>query len=298
MRYRRLGRTGEKVSVVGLGTWQFGGEWGRDFSQAEVDAIIGTAREAGINLIDTAECYGHHLSEELIGRAIEKDRSSWFVATKFGHIFKGFLDRDRDFSPRGLLDQLDASLAALRTDYVDLLQFHSAKDREFDNPELWELLRKLKEQGRVRHFGLSISPNTNSYQTGRAAESGAETVQVVYNRLQREPEREVFPLCRRDDLGVLARVPMASGLLSGKYRPGSTFTGKDVRATRDAEVLEKQLKEVERIRREEVPEGIDMASWALAWVLSNSSVTAVIPGCKSPEQVRKNAAAAEIELES
>lgn len=283
--------------MIGLGTWQFGGEWGHDFTQTEVDGIIDAAREEGINLIDTAECYGDHLSEKLIGKAVESDRDNWFIATKFGHIFKDFLDRDRDFTPKGLIDQLDASLAALGTDYVDLLQYHSAWDNEFDNPALGELLRKLKDQGRIRHFGLSISPNTNAYQTGRAAEIGAETIQVVYNRLQREPEKEVFPLCRRDDLGVFARVPMASGLLSGKYRPGSTFTGKDVRATRDAEVLEKQLREVERIRREEVPENTDMASWALAWVLSNPAVTSVIPGCKNPEQVRKNAAAAEIEVD-
>jgi aryl-alcohol dehydrogenase-like predicted oxidoreductase len=296
MKYRRLGRTGEEVSVVGLGTWQFGGEWGHDFTQDEVDAILDAARETGINLIDTAECYGDHLSEELIGGAIEKDREKWFVATKFGHIFRDFLERDRDFTPEGLIDQLDASLAALRTDYIDLLQFHSPRDHEFDNPDLWELLRRLKEEGRIRHFGLSVSPNTNSYQTGKAAEIGGGTIQVVYNRLQREPEKEVLPLCRRDDLGVFARVPMASGLLSGKYGPGSTFNGKDVRATRDAEVLERQLEEVERIRREELPEDVDMASWALAWVLKNPAVTAVIPGCKSPEQVRKNAAAAEIEL--
>src|ERR1700757_1934022 len=114
MRYRVLGSTGLKVSVIGVGTWQFGGEWGRNFSQDDVDAILDQAAELGINLIDTAECYGDHLSERLIGDYLSRrDRSRWILGTKFGHHFKGFLNRDSDFSPSGVQNQLDASLAAL-----------------------------------------------------------------------------------------------------------------------------------------------------------------------------------------
>src|ERR1044071_5663711 len=126
MRYRILGRTGLRLSVIGVGTWQFGGEWGRDYSQADVDAILDRAAAGGINLIDTAECYGDHLSERLIGDYLaRRDRSRWIVATKFGHQFKSFLSRDDDFSAAGAVSQLEGSLRALRLDTIDLYQFHS-----------------------------------------------------------------------------------------------------------------------------------------------------------------------------
>src|SRR4051812_23699498 len=129
MKYRTLGSTGLKVSVIGLGTWQFGGEWGRAFSQSEADAILDQAATSGINLLDTAECYGDHLSESLIGDYLKRhDRSRWIVATKFGHHFHGFMDRAEDFSPSGMLKQLEASLRALRLDTIDLYQFHSGDD--------------------------------------------------------------------------------------------------------------------------------------------------------------------------
>src|SRR5204862_6604520 len=129
MHYRSLGRTGLRVSVIGIGTWQFGGEWGRDFSQTEADAILDKAAELGINLLDTAECYGDHLSERLMGDYLGRhDRSKWIVATKFGHHFHGFLDRTDDFSVEDVRAQLEASLKALRVEAIDLYQFHSGTD--------------------------------------------------------------------------------------------------------------------------------------------------------------------------
>jgi len=296
MKYRILGSTGMEVSVVGVGTWQFGGEWGKEFSQKDVDDILGTAKDRGINLIDTAECYGDHLSEKLIGNYVSKERDKWIVATKFGHHFHGFMDRTRHFDPEDVVRQLDASLKSLKTDYVDIYQMHSGTDEEFLNDDLWETLQKMVEKGKIRHLGLSISGNDNIFQTSRAAEVGAQTIQVVYNRLDREPEKEVLPKCIELDLGVFARVPLASGLLSGKYRPGHQFTGHNVRALRAGAETQERLKEVERIRREEVPEGVPMASWALAWCLKNPAVTSVIPGCKDPAQVISNAQAADIKV--
>src|SRR6516165_1800869 len=124
MRYRTLGSTGLHASVIGLGTWQFGGEWGRQFSQTEADAILDQAASSGINLIDTAECYGDHLSESLIGDYLKRhDRSRWLVATKFGHHFNSFMNRDDDFSLAGVRQQLEASLKALRAGTIDLYQF-------------------------------------------------------------------------------------------------------------------------------------------------------------------------------
>jgi myo-inositol catabolism protein IolS len=294
MKYRTLGSTGLEVSVIGLGTWQFGGEWGKDFSQAEVDAILATARDAGINLIDTAECYGDHLSESFIGSSIKDNRDKWIVATKFGHQYHGFMDRTRHFDPDDVVKQLDKSLSSLKTDYIDIYQMHSGLDDEFQTAGLWEVLLKQKEKGKIRHLGLSISGNDNIFQTARAKDIGAETIQVVYSRLDREPETEVLPQCQNDNLGVFARVPLASGLLSGKYKPGHKFTGTNVRASRSNEATQDRLREVAKISIEEVPEGVAMAQWALSWCLKNSSVTAVIPGSKNPEQVLSNASAADL----
>ncbi len=297
MKYRRLGSTELPVSVVGIGTWQFGGEWGRDYDVPEVRDILDRARELGINLLDTAECYGDHLSERLIGEAIEGHREAWFVATKFGHRYLGAFERDQLWSASEVLKQLDASLEALQTDYVDLYQFHSGTREAFDDPELWPALAERVKAGRIRHLGISISKNDDVYQTSHARDVGAEAIQVVYNRLDRTPEHDVLPACQDHDLGVLARVPLASGYLSGKYRPDATFeVASDVRSRHDRAEVRRKLEEAERIRREEVPEGVDMASWALAWCLQHPAVTCVIPGCKDVEQVEANARAAELDM--
>lgn len=294
MKYRRLGRTDLKVSVIGLGTWQFGGEWGKTFTQEEVNAILGRAKELGINFIDTAECYGDHLSEALIGEAIRGERDQWVVATKFGHKFHGFRDRTEHWSAAEVQKQLEDSLKALQTDYIDLYQFHSGTDEVFDNDELWTMLDKEKQAGKIRFLGISLNKKNSMHQVEAATRVGADVIQVVYNRLDRRPEEDVFPSCQRQDLGVLARVPLASGYLSGKYRPDATFGERDVR--RYDEEREKKLRLVEEIRRTEVPEGVDMAQWALAWCLQHPAVTCVIPGVKSVEQVEANAKAAGLDL--
>lgn len=294
MQYRTLGSTGLRVSSVGIGTWQFSGEWGRKFNPKEAKAILDTARDCGINLVDTAGCYGDHLSESLVGQAIRENREDWIVATKFGHHFKGPFDRDMIFDPKDVVKQLEASLKALQTDYIDLYQFHSGDDEKFDTEGLWETLREQKKLGKIRHLGISISSNENIYQTGKAETVGAEAIQVIYNRLAREPEKEVFPACKKQNLGVLARVPLASGYLSGKYSAETRFPENDVRSRHPSSRRDSQIAAAQRIKREEVPEGIPMARWALAWCLRNPRVSCVIPGCKSPQQVRGNAAAGEL----
>ena len=292
MLYRKLGSSGLVVSVVGVGTWQFGGEWGKSFSTADVDAILGAALDEGINLVDTAECYGDHLSERLIGERIRRERSRWVVATKFGHHFHGHMDRTRHFDPAAVEAQLNESLRALQTDYIDLLQFHSPVDEEFNNPALWKTLANVKRSGKVRHVGLSVAKNDNLFQIETCPAAGLETVQIVYNRLDRTPEQSVFGACRRLELGVLARVPLASGLLSGKYRRGVTFGPGDWRAEREQAQWDAQIAEVERIAATEVPSGVPMAEWALAWPLRHPAVSCVIPGVKDVAQMRANAAAA------
>jgi aryl-alcohol dehydrogenase-like predicted oxidoreductase len=279
-----------------VGAWQFGGEWGHDFTQAEVDAILDEAECQGINLIDTAECYGDHLSERLIGDYMSRrDRSRWVIASKFGHYFTGFLGRRDDFSVAGVRSQLEDSLRALRTDHLDLYQFHSGSDEAFRNESLWNMLEGARSEGKVLHLGVSIPSKGSETQARESRRYGVDVLQVVYNRLDRRPEEMYFPYAIRDRLGVLARVPLASGLLTGKYAKGARFEGHDFRATFDPGKLERDLAEVERLQASEVPEGVPMPQWALAWCLRQDAVSAVIPGCKSVEQVRLNAGAAALD---
>ncbi|MFI2858553.1 aldo/keto reductase [Paenibacillus sp. JSM ZJ436] len=293
MKYRRLGRTELKVSVVGVGTWQFGGDWGKDFSQKDVDGILGCAKDLGINLIDTAECYGpHHISEKFIGDFLKRDRrEDWVIASKFGHQWHDHWENA--WSVDEIRTQLEESLRALNTDYIDLYQFHSGSDEVFNHDDLWTMLDKQVQAGSIRNLGISIGSNQNVYQTDKATDVNAKAIQVIYNRIDQAPEQEVFPSCQRQDLGVLARVPLASGYLSGKYKPGAVFTD-NVRKNHEREEMDKKLRLVEQIQRSEVPDGVGMAEWALAWCLQHSAVSCVIPGCKSIEQVESNARAVEI----
>lgn len=296
MKFRRLGSTNLNVSVVGVGTWQFGGEWGKDYTQAEVDAILDTAAECDINLIDTAECYGpDHLSEKFIGDYLSRRRrEDWIVATKFGHDFDDNFKRKQKWSPEAVLKQLDNSLKALKTDYIDVYQFHSGTDEYFFNDDLWTMLDKQKQAGKIRHLGISIHNDGNDRQVDAASEVKAEVIQVLYNRLDRIPEKYMFDSAMKQDLGVLARVPLASGFLSGKYKPGAVFAENDVRNSRDQKENEKKLRLVQEIQKNEVPANVDMAQWALAWCLKHPAVTSVIPGSKNPDQVRSNAQAVEL----
>jgi myo-inositol catabolism protein IolS len=296
MKYRRLGKTGMRVSVIGIGTWQLGGEWGKKFEQTEVDAMIEKGAELGINLIDTAECYGDHLSEKLIGHAIKGWREKWIIATKFGHKFKPNFERENLFEAAQVQKQLEDSLRALQTDYIDLYQFHSGTDEMFDTPGLWEMLQKQGQSGKIRHLGISISSKHSSfYQVEKASDVGAAAIQVVYNWIHRKPEGKIFDSCIRQNLGVLARVPLASGFLSGKYSEDSKFAGTDVRSSwHDQDEWQEIFQEVESFKKE-VPKGVTMARWALAWCLQHPAVTCVIPGCKTVEQVESNALATDLQ---
>jgi myo-inositol catabolism protein IolS len=294
MKYRILGKTNLRVSVVGIGTWQFGGEWGKDFAQDEVNRMFDKARELGINFVDTAECYGDHLSESLIGGAIERDREEWIVATKFGHTFHSYQNRTDRRAPEDVAPTVEESLRALNTDYIDILQYHSLREEEVANPKLQQALIKLKEQGKVRHIGNSIPMKADgSGQVQLSQQAQVDVIQVIYNRLDRLPDTRDFPYTIEHNLGVLARVPLASGYLTGKYKPGTRFKN-EFREDHKPEEIDAKLREVEKVQREEVPKGVPMAQWALAWCLQHPAVTCVIPGCKSVEQVESNARASEL----
>ncbi len=159
---------------------------------------------------------------------------------------------------------------------------------------LWEMLQKQVKAGKVRHLGISISRKQGStYQVNKSSEVGAEAIQVVYNRVERKPEEQIFNSCIRQNLGVLARIPLASGFLSGKYSKDVQFAGGDVRSIWQDDEMSELVEEVARVKSE-VPQGTPMAQWALAWCLRHPAVTCVIPGCKTVEQVEANALAADL----
>jgi aryl-alcohol dehydrogenase-like predicted oxidoreductase len=303
MRYRRLGSAGLEVSVIGVGTWQLSGEWGKDFTQAEVDALVGRAGELGVNLIDTAECYGDHLAESLVGHAIARDRERWIVATKFGHRFHA--DRMREttdpralrtdhWSAKEVVGQLDGSLRALGTDYVDIYQSHGGGDAQVATPGLWETLHEQVRAGKIRHLGISLDPDDGS-RAAQAPELGADVIQVTYNRLNRVAEDGVLAAAAELDVGVLAREPLANGYLSGRYRPGNRITSPaDWRSLHDPREVENMLASVAQIEATEVPAGVPLARWALGWCLRHPVVSAVIPGSRTLEQLESNVAAAEL----
>ena len=297
MKYRRLGKTGLDVSVIGLGTWQLGGEWGKTFSSLEVEKILDTAREMGVSLIDTAECYGDHQSEEILGKAVRGKWDGWVLASKFGHLYQGSFEREQCWSADEVQQQLEKSLRSLQAETIDLYQFHSGSNQVFDNDRLWTMLEKQKKAGKIRHLGISITSGNSEYQehqTDSAGRVGAEAIQVYYNRLDRRSEEKVFPSCLRQDLGVLARVPLASGFLSGKFSGATRFASNDVRSQKTPEELSRIIAQVEEVRRE-IPEGQSMTQFALAWCLQHPAVSCVIPGCRNPEQLRQNAQAADLD---
>ena len=294
MQYRRLGSTGLNVSVVGVGTWQFSGLWGKEFDQREVDAILSRARELGVNFIDTAECYGpEHLSERLIGNAIAGAREYWIVATKFGHNPANDLG-DENYGPAQVQVQLEESLRALKTDYIDVYQLHTARDGHFDNDALWTMLDKQVRAGKVRYLGNSIGNPQLRHQLDKSREYGIRVIQTPYNAVQGQAAQIVFPVAREMDLGVIARAPLAMGLLSGKYRAGHEFN--DVRAMfLPRKHIDRTLEAAGEALKNRPP-GMDPATWATAWCLQEPEVSTVIPGTKSVAQLEVNALAGTVSL--
>jgi aryl-alcohol dehydrogenase-like predicted oxidoreductase len=297
MKYRVLGKTELKVSVIGLGTHQFSGEWAKVFSELEVRQILGRARECGINLIDTAECYGDHAVEALLGKILRGQRADWILATKFGHAYPTPAQKAEAWSVAQVQRQLEDSLKALQTDYLDIYQFHSGSNECFANEALWTMLNGQVRAGKIRFLGISLAGSLTARndltQLHAAEQVNACVMQVVYNRLQPQAEKELLPFCERRRIGVLARIPLAKGFLAGGYKPGTTFAANDNRSSFGAEFNDEQLRRAAEIKQKEVPPGQNMAQWALAWCLKPRAVASAIVGSKSLPQLEVNAAAAE-----
>jgi len=299
MIYRKLGTTDLVSSIIGLGTWQFSGEWGKKFTKEKVYKILDTATPLGINFIDTAECYGDHLSEKLIGSFLKKrrNRQNLILATKFGHKYKRFLDVEDRWSPKNVRKQLDDSLGSLCTDYIDVYQFHSGDNIVFDNDKLWEMLNKEKRKGKIRYLGLSIYDDLvlkgDLSQIYKAKEYGIDIVQIRYNFLQREAEKIFIPEAAKLKLAILVRQPLAYGYLAGKYSRHSQFPQNDVRHWIDKVFLSEGFRQIERLNTS-LGNSHNLAKLAIVLCLKNEKVDTVIVGCKSVTQIKESIEAIKI----
>ncbi|HSJ92659.1 MAG TPA: aldo/keto reductase family protein [Gaiellaceae bacterium] len=298
MRYRKLGSSDLVVSEIALGSWL---TYGVGVETERSRACLERAFELGINFIDTANVYGRGRAEEFLGAELAgRDRSSYVLATK---LFFPMSDTDRGLSREQVLKQIDASLARLRTDYVDLYQCHRY-DRETPLEETMEALTEVVRSGKARYIGFS---DWNAEQIQAALElPGVErfvSSQPQYSLLWRRPEREIFDLCRRNGISQIVYSPLAQGVLTGKYRPGER-PGADTRAASDEMgwamgkfLSDRVLEGVERLRPIADGLGLTLAQLSLAWILREENVASAIVGASRPEQVEANASASGIELD-
>lgn len=293
MEYRALGKTGVRVSVAGIETHQWSGMGGKFFSVSDIRAILNRAQKAGLNFIDTGECYFFHAAERIIGEALGKNRKEWIIATKFGHISKPTRHIPA-WSAEDIAKQLDDSLRALKTDYIDLYQIHinSREDAQCIRENMSGIsnaLQRARKQGEIRAVGVCLGDDDIFDEGGVVLKEvinalGIQSVQVLYNRLDRRAEKYIFPIAKRHNLGVIARVPLAKGYLSTRFKP----TNKAYDA--------KRVAEVENIKKTEVPADVDLSEWAIAWCLRNPLVSTVIPGCSAPEQIDSTVRASTIRV--
>ena len=300
MKYRELGRTGWKVSAISFGAWAIGGFWG-DVDDRESLAALHRAVDLGVNFFDTADVYGDGRSERLLAQLRRERTEEIIVATKAGrrlepHIAAGY-------NRENLTAFIDRSLRNLETDTLDLLQLHCPPTEVYYHPEMFEALDDFVKQGKIRHYGVSVERVEEAL---KAIEyPNVQTVQIIFNIFRQRPAELFFDQAKRRKVGILARVPLASGMLTGKLTMDSQFAADDHRAfNRHGELFDRgetfsgvdyqtALQAVEELRGL-VPEGMTMAQFALNWILMSDAVTCAIPGAKRPSQAEDNALAADL----
>ncbi|MEQ8675517.1 MAG: aldo/keto reductase [Aggregatilineales bacterium] len=301
MEYRTLGRTDWEISEVSFGAWAIGGSWG-DVSEDDALAALHTAIDEGINFIDTADVYGDGRSERLISKVL-KDRSEQvYVATKAGrrlnpHVVEGY-------NRENLTAFIERSLKNLDVDALDLVQLHCPPWETYYHPEVFGILDDLVKAGKIKYYGVSVERVEEAL---KAIEyPNVQSVQIIFNMFRQRPANLFFSQARKHQVGILARVPLASGLLTGKITKNTQFAEDDHRNfNRHGEAFDvgetfsgvdfdKGLQAVDELR-EMLPEGATMAQFALRWILNFEDVTCAIPGSKNPQQVRDNAAASLLE---
>ncbi len=299
MRSRRLGKTNRQVSEIGFGAWAIGGSWG-ETDDAESLAALHAAVEAGVTFLDTADVYGDGRSERLIARLLREREEPLVVATKFGRRAPQVLD---SYSEENLRAWLERSRENLGVETVDLVQLHCPPWEAYYEPAVFAACESFVEEGLVRAYGVSVEKVEQGL---KAIEyPGVATVQIIFNVFRQRPAELFFDRARQRDVGVIVRVPLASGLLTGKFDRGAVFASDDHRAfnrhgeefdageTFSGVDFELGVETVEELHAV-VPEGATLAQLALRWILSFEAVSTVIPGAKTPEQARANAAAAEL----
>jgi aryl-alcohol dehydrogenase-like predicted oxidoreductase len=300
MKTRPLGSTGFEVSEVGFGAWAIGADWGHVEEDVALDTLE-TALDSGMTLIDTADVYGDGRSERLVARVNAGREHCPTVATKAGrrldpHVAIGY-------TPANIEAFVDRSREYLQQDTLDLVQLHCPPTEVYYDPTLFAGLDRLKAAGKVAHYGVSVEKVEEAI---KAIEyPGVESVQIIFNVFRQRPRERFFAMAAERNVGILARVPLASGLLTGKMTPTTEFTDDDHRSyNRHGESFDvgetfsgvdydRGLRAVEELR-ELVPEGATMAQLALRWILMHPEVSAVIPGAKTPEQAGDNARASEL----
>ncbi|GAA3190514.1 aldo/keto reductase [Nonomuraea roseoviolacea] len=298
MEQRVLGRTGRRVGVVGLGAWQLGADWG-DVPEDDALATLTAAAEAGVTFVDTADVYGDGLSERLVGRFLRtRPAGEVTVATKMG---RRVPQEPGAYTLDNFRAWTDRSRANLGVDVLDLVQLHCPPTPVYSSDEVFDALDTLVAEQRIAAYGVSVE--TREEALTAIARPGVATVQIILNMLRLGPLEEVLPAARAAGVGVIARVPLASGLLSGRYDEHTTFAADDHRTyNRRGEAFDVGetfsgvdfATGLEAVRRLAplVPEGVTMAQFALRWIADQPGVSVVIPGARNPEQARANAAAA------
>jgi len=299
MKYRELGRTGWKVSEISFGAWAIGGDWG-NVDDKESIAALNRAIDVGVNFIDTADVYGDGRSERLVAEVLKTRGEKVHVATKAGrrldpHTADGYNESN-------LRKFVERSLKNLKTERLDLVQLHCPPTEVYYRPEVFDALDKLMEEGKIQYYGVSVEKVEEAL---KAIEfPNVQTVQIIFNIFRQRPAELLFEQARKRGVGILARVPLASGLLTGKLSRDTKFEKGDHRAyNRHGEEFDRgetfsgvdyatALDAVEEIRGM-VPAGETMAQFALRWILMFDAVSCCIPGAKNPRQAEENALASD-----
>ncbi len=296
-----LGRTGRTVSAVGQGCWQFGGDWG-DVSDDTAMQVLHAAADAGVTFFDTADVYGDGHSEELVGRFLkERSDDAIVVATKMGR--RADPHEPQEFTAENLRAWNDRSRRLLGVDTLDLVQLHCPPTPVYSSDEVFGVLDEMVAEGRMKAYGVSVE--TVDEAMTALQRPNLASIQIILNIFRRKPLEEVLPAAKAAGVGIIARVPLASGLLSGKYTKDTTFAASDHRTfNRHGESFDQgetfsgvpfeEGVEAAREVAELARDGVTPAQLALRWVIDQKGVSAVIPGASRPEQARSNAAAGEL----
>jgi aryl-alcohol dehydrogenase-like predicted oxidoreductase len=300
MNYRPLGRTGWKVSDISFGAWAIGGAWG-NVPEKDALAALHQAIDSGVNFIDTADVYGDGRSERLIAQLRKSRRDEIIVATKAGRRLPK--QTVEGYSRQNLTTWIDDSLRNLSVDALDLLQLHCPPTALFDHAEVFGMLDDFVKAGKIRYYGVSVEKIAEAL---KAIEyPNVQTVQIIFNCFRQRPADEFFDAAKKRQVGILARVPLASGLLTGKLRRDSTFAPDDHRnfnrhgeqfdvgETFSGVDYDTALEAVEELRAL-LPPGVSMSQFALRWILMFDAVSCAIPGGKRREQVSENCAASDV----